>query len=213
MVLTAIRDLEALNRFLNRPSLPPEVTGMKPPDDYYIQMQRDGLVEESDQTILGLVQKTRHELLEEGLSFTERKSLHNDLVLYEHELNARKLSVAVSPLGSALPPKVTPKGWFASIKAIVLPVGLSCFLLLLASLDEWPYGFYQLMRIVFCTSAAYLVTQAAKRDQVVFFWVMLGTALLFNPVFPVHMSRSDWQPIDLLAAAVFLASGYFLRAR
>lgn len=41
--------------------------------------------------------------------------------------------------------------------------------------------------------------------------VMFGViALLFNPIVPVHLSRSIWSPIDIAAAVAFIAAAIFV---
>jgi len=37
-------------------------------------------------------------------------------------------------------------------------------------------------------------------------WVMIVTAILFNPVLPVGLSREEWKPIDLGVGVVFVAA-------
>jgi len=45
-----------------------------------------------------------------------------------------------------------------------------------------------------------------KKRCEVWMWVMAGTALLFNPVFPLHFTRHEWVWIDIVAGIVFLLS-------
>ena len=47
MRLTGIKDLEALNKFLNSPSLPPELTKSDPPDEAYGLQQKPDKEEEN----------------------------------------------------------------------------------------------------------------------------------------------------------------------
>jgi hypothetical protein len=44
-------------------------------------------------------------------------------------------------------------------------------------------------------------------------WVMGGILILFNPFVPVHLRRSDWLPIDFVAAVVFVVSLATIRER
>ncbi len=48
--------------------------------------------------------------------------------------------------------------------------------------------------------------QPPKRRCEVWMWIMAGTALLFNPVFPLHFTRHEWVWIDIIAGVVFLLS-------
>jgi len=54
---------------------------------------------------------------------------------------------------------------------------------------RWPDGCYTLLRLIVCGTAACLAFLAS---------------LLFNPILPVRMRRSDWVPFDM-GAAVALA--------
>jgi hypothetical protein len=44
-------------------------------------------------------------------------------------------------------------------------------------------------------------------------WIMAADAVIFNPLLPLRMSRSDWRLFDLAAAGMFLASLMTLRKR
>jgi hypothetical protein len=84
-------------------------------------------------------------------------------------------------------------------------------MLLMASASRWPEGFYELLRIVVCGTAAYVVVRTWNGR--VWPWVMAGIAILFNPVMPISFSRSDWQPIDLMTGFVMLAALWMMRPR
>jgi Family of unknown function (DUF6804) len=45
-----------------------------------------------------------------------------------------------------------------------------------------------------------------KKRCEVWMWIMVGVALLFNPVFPLHFTRSQWVWVDVLAGVLFLFS-------
>jgi hypothetical protein len=74
--------------------------------------------------------------------------------------------------------------------------------LVLAVVVPLPYGFYTLLRLVVCGSAAYMAVRTAQRRSA-WMWVMVGVALLFNPLVPVLLAREVWRVLDLLAAAIF----------
>jgi len=79
-------------------------------------------------------------------------------------------------------------------------------LLLLACMARWPYGFYTFLRFAVCASAIYMVVFASVMRNKFWFWMMLGIAVLFNPLVPIYLSRMVWGPIDFLTAMVFAAS-------
>ena len=83
-----------------------------------------------------------------------------------------------------------------------IPLAVSIAMLLSAA-GDWPYGFYQLLRIVVTATAVYVVFQVVNRRQV-WPWIMGGIAILFNPIFPIHLTREEWQPIDFAVAVIFV---------
>ena len=90
---------------------------------------------------------------------------------------------------------------------------LAAIALLVLSFGRWPYGFYTLMRFVVCGSAAYMALKANRQGKAAWIWTLGAIAVLFNPVLPVRMSRTDWQMFDLGAAAVLGAALVVLRRR
>jgi hypothetical protein len=84
-----------------------------------------------------------------------------------------------------------------------IPLVASIAMLLMASADSWPYGFYQLLRILVSVTAAYVVVQLLNRHQF-WPWIMGGIAILFNPILPISFTRQEWQPIDFGVAIIFL---------
>lgn len=88
------------------------------------------------------------------------------------------------------------RGFWPGIAAIVFLVA--------AVFGRWPYSFYVLMRFVVCGSAAYLALGAYRDKSQFWMWIMGAMALLFNPLVPVHMSRHDWQRLDVVGALVFV---------
>lgn len=71
--------------------------------------------------------------------------------------------------------------------------------LLLLALLSLPYGFYVLLRLVVCGTAALLTYDEYRLRGEVSGWAMVlaGVALLFNPLVPVHLTREIWAPIDI----------------
>ena len=72
----------------------------------------------------------------------------------------------------------------------------------------WPYAFYTLLRLVVCGCSIYLAVKANSTRNIAWTWIMSGMAVLFNPILPIRLHRSDWQIVDALAAVtlfVFVA--------
>lgn len=81
--------------------------------------------------------------------------------------------------------------------------------LLLLALAPMPYGYYELLRLVSCAFFFYAGFVARNKDHSetsLVPWGFFGLAALFNPIFPVHLSREVWAPIDIGAAIFILAN-------
>jgi hypothetical protein len=96
---------------------------------------------------------------------------------------------------------------------ILIAGGISVLLLLGAVVERWPYGYYTLMRLVVCGTALYLAFLAYEDHAIGWAIALSLTGLLFNPVLPVRLRRTDWQPFDVGAAVVIgVAAWRFRRA-
>ena len=77
--------------------------------------------------------------------------------------------------------------------------------LLLAALLPLPYGYYQFLRIAIVIASG-LVAYTAFSDGRQGWAIGFGAiCILFNPLIPIHLSKSMWAPIDIFIALVFLA--------
>ncbi|UHS56026.1 DUF6804 family protein [Agrobacterium vaccinii] len=68
-----------------------------------------------------------------------------------------------------------------------------------------PYGYYTLLRLVITAFAAFFAYVEYDKQKTLSGWAIgfIAVALLFNPLIPVHLSRSSWFFLDLIAAGVF----------
>jgi hypothetical protein len=93
-----------------------------------------------------------------------------------------------------------------------IPLAVSIAMLVLSG-GDWPYGFYQLLRIVVAGTAVYVVVETRNHRQY-WPWLMGGIAILFNPILPITLRKEEWQPIDFAVAIVFsIALAQALRRR
>lgn len=80
-------------------------------------------------------------------------------------------------------------------------------IMLLAGIPAgWPYAYYQILRWVVCIAAALFAYEAHQEKKTVWMWVMVGLAVLFNPIAPIYLDKSAWVAIDVLAAAIMCAT-------
>ena len=84
-------------------------------------------------------------------------------------------------------------------------------IMLLVALADLPYDYYMLLRVVVSGVAAYGVYVAHKTRREGWVWLLGGVVVLFNPIFPVGLTRLVWAPIDVATAFLFVASVFLLR--
>ena len=76
------------------------------------------------------------------------------------------------------------------------------FIFCIIALFPMPYGFYILLRLVITTVAIFSMIEL-KKEGSQFWYFFIGVAILFNPIFPIYLSKSIWMPIDLIVAGSF----------
>ena len=83
--------------------------------------------------------------------------------------------------------------------------------LILAATSRWHYFAYVLLRLLICASSAFAATKRHFEGRSSWVWVFGAIAVLFNPIFPARMARSDWQVINIITAT-FFACGVLVMA-
>lgn len=97
-------------------------------------------------------------------------------------------------------PKVPAK---ADIAAVVAAGAIPVLAILWGMQPGNPYGYFTFLRIVVCMAAFVFVALFAgqKRETLVILFV--GIMILFNPLFPIHLTRDKWLVIDALTIVLF----------
>ena len=90
------------------------------------------------------------------------------------------------------------------VKTETVHSGICAVVLIIAAFTEWPYFMYVLLRVFICGSSAYIARTLYSRNHVPLTWLFGAIAVLFNPVLPVRMERSDWQATNVIAAVIFI---------
>ncbi|RWE44522.1 MAG: hypothetical protein EOS78_02870 [Mesorhizobium sp.] len=80
----------------------------------------------------------------------------------------------------------------------------------LLAVAPWPYGYYQLLRVVVSFAGIYCgaIVWKSGRDQRNLAWALFAAAAIFNPFLPVHLPRELWAMLDVGAAALFGFAAY-----
>jgi len=86
-------------------------------------------------------------------------------------------------------------------------------LLLWALNPENPYGYYLLLRWICCAAFAYLAIQAVAQEKGGWVWVLGVTAVVYNPIIRIHLTREIWSVINVATIAIAIASMFVLRVK
>ncbi|RWP95738.1 DUF6804 family protein [Mesorhizobium sp.] len=81
---------------------------------------------------------------------------------------------------------------------------------MLLAIAPWPYGYYQLLRVVGFFAGAYcgaMVWRSGPENHNLA-WALFAAALVFNPFMPVYLPREVWAVIDVAAAGLFAFTAY-----
>jgi hypothetical protein len=83
---------------------------------------------------------------------------------------------------------------------LLLPVGVLAIALL-----PLPYGYYTFLRIVVTAFSLYMAYEYSNKGKWLTGWALayVLAAILWNPLFPIHLDRSSWFVLDLIGAGVF----------
>ena len=83
--------------------------------------------------------------------------------------------------------------------------------MLFAAVGSLPYQYYTVLRIVVSVACVYMVFSAYRCCNNPAIILFISIAVLFNPLFPISLSRSLWLPIDIISGILFLASAFMLK--
>lgn len=98
------------------------------------------------------------------------------------------------------------------MRRIWIPQVIVSAMLLWALNPENPYGYYILLRWVCCASFAYLAIKALEQEKEGWTWVLGVTAVVYNPIIRVHLTRDIWEIINIATIAVAVISVFVIKA-
>jgi len=78
-------------------------------------------------------------------------------------------------------------------------------ILLVVAVFDWPYGYYQFLRLVVCLSSFFIAYQHYKEGYR-FEWSILFicAGLLFNPIMTVHLTKAIWSYLNIVIALIYI---------
>lgn len=92
---------------------------------------------------------------------------------------------------------------FFARRAHTIPAAMAAGLLV-GALGDWPYGYYQVLRLVVCAAAIFVAYKSWTYRQPWGTWVFICIAVLFEPFGIWRIDREMWEVLDLVVAGLFL---------
>ena len=93
------------------------------------------------------------------------------------------------------------------------PVLLIIIKIVIVGLSFWaladnPYGYYQFLRVAIFIAGIILAYVTYENKQEINFWVCFYglTAVLWNPIFPIYMTKEVWSVFNVTAGTIYLVS-------
>ena len=97
-------------------------------------------------------------------------------------------------------------------KPVSIVPQLICGIMLLWALNPGnPYGYYVLLRIVLCAACAYIAMRAAEIGKTNWTWILGVTAVIYNPLIRIHLTRQLWSVINVATILLLIATFWSLR--
>ncbi len=89
---------------------------------------------------------------------------------------------------------------------IITIVKIIAIIMLFWALADNPYGYYQILRWVIASVAGYSAYLAYEQGKNTWTWILAITAILFNPIAPIHLDRETWSVLNIIAGAIIFTS-------
>ncbi len=80
----------------------------------------------------------------------------------------------------------------------------ACAALAAAPLD-WPYGYYQLLRVMISVIAVFLALRSWGQGRGAWAWGLAAMALIYNPLAPLSLGRELWTFVNVISLAFLIA--------
>lgn len=89
-------------------------------------------------------------------------------------------------------------------RELFLPAVIVAMVLVFPAFGRFPTVYYLFLRWVTCVTAVVFAIVGFRVGQRWAPLLFVPVAVLFNPLIPFHMRKSDWVPLDVGAAILFV---------
>jgi hypothetical protein len=98
------------------------------------------------------------------------------------------------------------------MKRIWIPQAIAGVMLLWALNPQHPYGYYVVLRLVCCAAFAYLALKAHAQGKEGWVWVLGVTAVTYNPIIRIHLTREIWSVVNVATLLIAVSSIFVVRS-
>ena len=84
-------------------------------------------------------------------------------------------------------------------------------ILLIIARFPLPYGYYTFLRIAVTAVSIWGIFIAAQSEKTFWLWIFIAIAILFNPLFPIYLTKYVWGFFDIGTAILLLISLFTFR--
>ena len=92
-------------------------------------------------------------------------------------------------------------------RELFLPAVAVAMALILPAFGKFPYDYFLFLRWVACATAIVFSVVGFRVGHRWAPFLFVPVAVLFNPLMAIHMRKSEWVPLDVGAAVLFLMCG------
>ncbi len=85
---------------------------------------------------------------------------------------------------------------------------IGAVMLVFAAAEKQPDNFYTLLRWVCCAVFAYSAVTSFQMKRMVWLCIFAALAALFNPIFPLPLSRGVWTVADWFSIGAMVIAGF-----
>ena len=89
---------------------------------------------------------------------------------------------------------------------IITIVKIIAIIMLFWALADNPYGYYQILRWVIAGVTGYSAYLAYRQGENKWTWILIITAILFNPIASIHLNRKIWSVLNIIATIIIFTS-------
>ena len=85
---------------------------------------------------------------------------------------------------------------------------IAVVMLVFAAAEKQPDSFYTLLRWICCAVFAYSAVTSFQMKRVLWLGIFAALAVLFNPIFPLGLDRTQWIVADWFAIGAFVFAAF-----